>query len=99
MSALQAAEKLNGRGKKCQGTTSVVPQMTENKGGLQPQRDVLRRFLPNSSSFSAARSTDAEAPHCLFESLLLNPVALLVLLAAAAGAWIVAADFFSRAAL
>jgi hypothetical protein len=34
MLALQAAEKLNGRGKKCQGTTSVVPQIAEKKAGL-----------------------------------------------------------------
>jgi hypothetical protein len=32
--ALKAKEKLNGSGKKCQGTTSVVPQMAEKKGGL-----------------------------------------------------------------
>jgi len=35
----QLAEKLNGRGKKCQGTTSVVPQVPQNQRGLQPLRD------------------------------------------------------------
>jgi hypothetical protein len=50
--ALQAAEKLNARGKKCQGTTSVVPQIAENKGGLQPLRDAfISHEIP---SFSAA---------------------------------------------
>ncbi|MGA7342899.1 MAG: hypothetical protein WBE72_17010 [Terracidiphilus sp.] len=32
--ALQAAEKLSGRGKKCQGTTSVVPQVEQFERGL-----------------------------------------------------------------
>jgi hypothetical protein len=32
--ALQAAEKPIWRCKKCQGTTSVVPQVAENKKGL-----------------------------------------------------------------
>jgi hypothetical protein len=32
--AKQAAEKLTGRGKKCQGTTLVVPQVPQNECGL-----------------------------------------------------------------
>ena len=51
--ALQPAEKLTGRGKKCQGTTGVpgnplgrgrVPQGQSNQCGLQPLRDVFRRL-------------------------------------------------------
>ena len=35
----------------CQGTTSVVPQIAENKGGLQPLRDVFCNFQPRSRVF------------------------------------------------
>jgi hypothetical protein len=32
--ALETAEKLDGSGKKCQGTTSVAPQKPQNQRGL-----------------------------------------------------------------
>ena len=53
--ASKAAEKLDGRGKKCQGTTSVVPQIAENKGGLQ-------RLRKNSTE--EARSVRARLQSC-----------------------------------
>jgi hypothetical protein len=33
---LQAAEKPNGKSKKCQGTTSVVPLAPQNRLGFSP---------------------------------------------------------------
>ncbi len=34
--ALQAGEELTGRGKKCQGTTLVVPNKHKGKAGFSP---------------------------------------------------------------
>jgi hypothetical protein len=73
-SALQAAEKLNGRGTKCQGTTSVVPQMPQNKCGLQPLRDVLFQFHSKSGVFPqpVKRSTRTKPLRQLINSTYLS---------------------------
>jgi len=40
----QAAEKLDGRGKKCQGTNSVVPEVPQNQRGLLAAAGLGLRF-------------------------------------------------------
>jgi hypothetical protein len=54
MPASQAAEKRTQDGKKCQGTTSVVPQVAQNKQGLQPRAVVVLRLRSSARAFSAA---------------------------------------------
>jgi hypothetical protein len=69
--ALQAAEKLNRSPNKCQGMTSVVPQMSQNQCGLYSLRKnshplkKLRGFVTGhdfSRAANAAKSVRASAP-------------------------------------
>jgi hypothetical protein len=52
-----SSEKLIGSGKKCQGTTSVVPKMQQNEPGLKPLRE---RTLKRAHYWGELRKTTAD---------------------------------------
>ena len=57
---LSFCRELAGSGKKCQGTTSVVPKMQQTETGLQP----LGKFASRHCIPSAAKAVAGRGDYC-----------------------------------